>query len=83
MIRIQFELSEDKVRELEALMEETGIRTKKDLINNALTLLEWAIQEKKAGRSIASIDEQEKLYKEITLPILSAVSAKSRVPSRV
>ena len=40
MTRIQFELSEDRNKELEALMEKTGIRTKKDLFNNALTLLE-------------------------------------------
>jgi hypothetical protein len=71
MPRIQFELSDDKVRELEELMKESGIRTKKDLFNNALTLLEWAIDEKRAGRTIASIDEKEKRYKELVMPVLS------------
>lgn len=74
MARIQFELSEEKVHELESLMEEVGIRTKKDLFNNALTFLEWAIAEKKAGRIIASVDEKEKKYKEIVMPALSAKS---------
>lgn len=73
MTRIQFEMSEEKVKELEALMEEGGVRTKKDLFNNALTLLEWSLRERKAGRIIASVDEKEKRYKEIEMPILSAV----------
>ena len=74
MTRIQFDLPDDKVAELEKLMAESGIKTRKDLFNNALTLLEWAIKEKKAGRTIASLDEQAKSYQEVLMPILSAVS---------
>ncbi|ETX08553.1 MAG: hypothetical protein ETSY2_04705 [Candidatus Entotheonella gemina] len=74
MTRIQFELPEDKITELEKLMSESGIKTKKELFNNALTLLEWAIKEKKAGRTIASIDETSNSYKEIMMPVLSAVA---------
>ena len=74
MTRIQFELPEDKVRELERLMAASGIKTKKEFFNNALTLLEWAIKEKKAGRTIASIDETAHSYKEIVMPVLSAVA---------
>ena len=48
--RIQFELSESKIKELEALMEETGVKTKKDILNNALSFLEWAIKERKRAR---------------------------------
>ncbi len=73
MTRIQLELSGERVRELEALMEESGVRTKKEFFNNALTLMEWAIKERKAGRILASVDEQEKRYREIVMPILSAV----------
>ncbi|MCI0487941.1 MAG: hypothetical protein L0229_15220 [Blastocatellia bacterium] len=75
-VRIQFELPEEKVRELERLMQETGIGTRKDFFNNALTLLEWAIHERKAGHVIASLDEKNKQYKELVMPILSAVAAK-------
>ena len=74
MTRIQFELSEDKLKELEQLMAASGVKTKKEFFNNALTLLEWAIKEKKAGRTIASIDETANSYKEIVMPALSAVA---------
>jgi len=81
MTRIQFELSEDRNKELEALMEKTGIRTKKDLFNNALTLLEWAVKEKRSGRIIASVDEREKKFKEIVMPALENVAVGEREPA--
>jgi hypothetical protein len=74
--RLQIELSKDKLRQLEELMEDTNIATKKDLVNNALTLLTWAVRETKSGRKIVSLDEDTKQYKEILLPALE-----NRVPS--
>lgn len=73
MKRIQFELPEEKVAELEKLMEESGIKTRKDLLNNALMLLDMAIRERKAGRILVSVDEKKNRYKEALLPILSAL----------
>ena len=74
MTRIQIDLPEEKVRQIEALIEETGLPTKKDFFNNAITLLAWAIREVKAGRTIASVDEQHNRYKEILLPVLENVA---------
>jgi metal-responsive CopG/Arc/MetJ family transcriptional regulator len=76
--RIQLELPNDMVKHIEELMKEANVRTKKDLFNNALSLLEWAIKEKRDGREIASIDEKEKAYKEIVMPILSNVAKNSK-----
>lgn len=76
VVRIQFELSAARVKELEALMREIGVSTRKDLFNNALTLLEWAVKERRAGNSIASVDEHNKRYKELVMPVLSTVGAK-------
>lgn len=77
MIRIQFELPEEKITELKKLMKESGIRTRKDLLNNALMLLEWAVNEKRQGRTIISIDEKKNRHKEILMPILSSIPSKS------
>lgn len=74
MVRIQFELPEEKVAELKKLMDESGIKTRKDLLNNALMLLEWAISERRAGRAIVSVDEKKNRYKEVLMPILSSIS---------
>jgi hypothetical protein len=77
MVRIQFELPEEKVKELEAIMAEARITTKKDLFNNALTLWEWAVQERQNGRTIASVDEDNKKYKELVMPALLAIRPKT------
>jgi len=71
--RLQIELNQQRLGEIEALMKEGKAATKKKFVNAAITLLEWAMKEKKAGRIIASVDENKNSYKEIVMPILSEV----------
>lgn len=68
--RIQLELPEARVQELEGLMREAGITTKKDLLNDALSLFQWALRERQAGRKIASVDESNQRYKELVMSSL-------------
>jgi hypothetical protein len=75
-LRIQIDVSPQKLAELEELMRLCGISTKKELINNALTLLQWAVRQVRNGRTIASIDEQEGRYRELEMPILSTAATK-------
>lgn len=69
--RIQFEVNEQLRDVLDALMKDTGIKTRKDLLNRALSLFEWAIREKKAGRKVVSLDEESKNYREVVMLGLS------------
>jgi Arc/MetJ-type ribon-helix-helix transcriptional regulator len=71
--RLQIELDEERLSEIEALMKEGRASTKKEFINAALTLMEWAMKERRAGRIIASVDEKKDSYKELVMPILSEV----------
>jgi hypothetical protein len=73
-VKIQFDLTPERVKELESLMEVTGIRTRKELFNNALSLLEWAVRETYVGNIIAAIDEKNKRVKELVMPALSHVT---------
>jgi hypothetical protein len=68
MKRLQFELSEKRIEELDSLVEQTGLKTRVQLINTAITLFEWAVREREAGRIIASMDEGQGRYKEIEMP---------------
>lgn len=72
-VRIQFDLPKKKVNDLDRLMKEGGIETRRELFNNALSLLEWAIKQRKGGRTIASINENENTYRELDMPILGNV----------
>lgn len=70
--RIQFDLPDSKVEELDKLMLAAGIKTRRELFNNALSLLEWALRQRKEGRVIASINEESKSYRELSTPILDS-----------
>lgn len=77
MAREQFELSPTQSKLLEQLMVECGLPTKKAVVENALTILGWAVREVKGGRIIAAVDEGNKLYRELTMPVLDSVRPKA------
>src|SRR5208282_347078 len=72
MVRLQLEFPDTMVKVIEDLMSLTGLRTKKELFNNALTLFKWAIEERRAGRQIASLDGARGLYRELHMPALDS-----------
>ena len=74
LIRLQVEMTQDQMNELERLQEIGGLRTKKDLLNNAVTLLKWAVREKSRGCAIVSVNEQDGVYKELEMPFLESAA---------
>lgn len=72
-MRVQFELTDEKAKELDAFMSAIGVTTKKDLFENSLSLLEWAVKEIQANpdRVIGSIDEKKDTYKELQMTVFS------------
>ena len=73
-MRLQFEFSEDRIKELKQLKEETGSETLKELFNNALTMLEWAVGEVQSGNEIAAVNEEDKVYRVFVTPLLERVA---------
>ena len=65
-IRLVF--TEERVRDLDRLMADMGISERKILFNIALSLLDWANEQKKRGRVIASVDKANQSYEELVLP---------------
>lgn len=78
-MRLQYEISKEKNAELEKLMKDTGIDTKREFINAAVTLFMWAINEAKNGRSIGSVDEESSKWKEIVMSALETVKKRVAV----
>lgn len=76
--RFQVEIDEDQMKELKQLMELGGIPTNKDLFNNALTLFKWAARVKQQGLAICSVDEESKTIRELEMPALDVISARTR-----
>jgi hypothetical protein len=66
------------VAKLDKLMEETRLTTRKDLFNNALTLFSWAVEAKKAGRVIASVDENQHI-RELVMPSIENIASQKKL----
>jgi hypothetical protein len=77
-MRLNFEFSEQRVEDLKRFLAATGAETMKDLVNNAFTILEWAVDETNAGNEIAAVNERNEVYRVLVTPILQRVAKKSR-----
>ena len=71
--RVQYEIPENRLQELIILQEELDLTTRTDLLNTALTLLEWVVEQKRKGREIAAIDEKQDNYWVLVMPALQRV----------
>lgn len=69
-MRVQFEMTDQEFKTFEWLEKMTGSKTHKDLLDNALTLLEWAVEQVLQQRMVASFDPANKSYRELTMPAL-------------
>ena len=78
--RFQVDLSEEELTSIERLGSLAGLRTKKEVILNAITLFRWAAKEIMYGRTICSIDEKTQVVKQLELPALSAIVDKRVEP---
>lgn len=77
-IRVQFDLTEDKVKEIDDLMTKSGMSSRKDVFNTALTLLEWAIEESERGHDIAAINRGEREFFSLRMPVLESAKKKQQ-----
>ena len=75
MVRIELNLPDEQAKELEALLQKTKLATRADVINNALTLFEWAVETKAAGRMVASLDAESGTARELVMEALENVPA--------
>jgi hypothetical protein len=74
LVRVQVEVLEDRLSELNELMRLCGLSTRKDLFNNAISILEWATEEVGKGNVIASVNRKERNYEVLRMPVLDAAS---------
>ena len=64
------ELSPEHEALIDRLQETCNLKTSKDVIENALILFGWAVNEATNGLAIAAIDEEQKVYRELQIPAL-------------
>lgn len=80
--RLQVDLSRHEMEAMEETMMLSGLTTKKELFNNAITLFEWAIQEIAKGMVIASMDPKTGDYVRLQMPAFNFVERDRRAKEK-
>jgi hypothetical protein len=74
--RFQIDLTEDELNSIDQLGMLAGLRTKREVVLNAMTLFRWAAKETMLGRTVCSIDEGTQRIRGLELPALTTISEK-------
>ena len=77
VVRFQFEIDPDLWNALERFQQDGGLTTKRELLNNALTLFKWAAQHKEKGNSITAIAPTGTVH-ELEMPVLESIELNSQ-----
>jgi hypothetical protein len=72
--RVQLDMNSSLIEIMNDMMSLCEITTRKQLINEALSLFAWAVDSVCKGRTIASVDEANQVYAELSMPSLSAAA---------
>lgn len=76
IFRLQVELDADFSDEIGQLQILGGLRTKKDVVENALAAFMWAAREKAHGAAIVAVDPVAGTYSELQMPVLEIIASK-------
>jgi hypothetical protein len=77
-MRLNLEISNSQMSSFKALEQRTGASSMKDLINHALSMLEWAVDETAKGNEIAAVNEDQSAYRVLVTPLLQHVAKHER-----
>jgi hypothetical protein len=79
-VKIQLDFDSKAKEQLDDLQEQTESKTYKDLFNNSLTLLIWAIKQRAEGRHIVSMDSDNKTFRELLMPAIETAAKRQPTP---
>jgi hypothetical protein len=72
-MRVQIELSDDLVAQIDRMQKVCKVKTQGELFNNALALFGWAVNHRENGRQIASVDHRNGKLSELSLGALDLI----------
>jgi hypothetical protein len=80
-MRLNLEVNAEQMGSVKTLIRRTGARDMKDLINNAISILEWAVEETGQGNEIVAINRDTSNYRVLVTPLLQHVARHRPAPS--
>lgn len=69
-VRVQLDILESRIQELEEVRKKCGLSTRKDVFENALQLFEWAVAQAEKGAAIGAYDEKKEEFLEVVMPCM-------------
>jgi len=73
MTEVRIKFSEEQEKALDEMKRKLGGLSTRELLNNAITLLDWAANRKAEGNEIASVNEEDNVYHVLNLDSLESV----------
>ncbi len=73
-MRIQLDVSKSRASQLQSLMASGDFKSYSELVNNAVTLVAWAVKHVQNGEVIVAFDERRNKMKELSMPFLQHVA---------
>ena len=80
--RFQMDLSRSDLELIDRLATLAGMKTKKELLMNAVTLFKWAAQESLYDRSVCSISNSDGRIRQLELPAITTIVEAARQQSK-
>lgn len=71
--RVQLDLADARVTEIDRLRELLGFDTRKELFNQALGILEWTVRQRQMGRVLMVADDEANRLIELSIPFLDRI----------
>ncbi len=78
-MKVHIEFDSDGINELDALKKQDSVKTRTDIIKNAVGVFSWIVQQVDDGFSVIAIREDETHGRELCLPILEKIKKKSKL----
>ncbi len=69
-IRFQIEVTPERVKIIEDMMRRSGVETRKEFFNAAITALGWMIGESEKGNDIAAVNRKDQRFDVLRMPEL-------------
>lgn len=75
-MRIQFEFSDTALKELDTLREKLNARSRGEVINHAIGVLKWLVNEKYNQESRIVVERKDSSRSEVVFPQLESLTSK-------
>lgn len=66
--RLQFDVSDETLREIDKLQQTTGLPSRAELIRTALKFLHWTLEQKREHRGTLLIESKDGKLREVVFP---------------